>query len=82
MLGWDNSTYRNIHDKVIQLCTTDIDQIGVISQDDSLICLEYFCRDQSKRNVYTLINFDCNILRSIVDKHYILSSICKRIKLT
>ncbi|WP_041621109.1 hypothetical protein [Orientia tsutsugamushi] len=31
----------------------------------------------SKRNVYTLINFDCNILRSIVDKHYILSSICQ-----
>ncbi|WP_231840843.1 hypothetical protein [Orientia tsutsugamushi] len=74
LLGWDNSTYRNIHDKVIQLCTTDIDHI---SQDDSLICLEYFCRDQSKRNVYTLINFDCNILRSIVDKHYILSSICQ-----
>ncbi|KJV74685.1 Uncharacterised protein [Orientia tsutsugamushi] len=55
LLGWNNSTYRNIHDKVIQLCTTDIDQIGVISQDDSLICLEYFCRrpKQPKCIIYT-----------------------------
>ncbi|QES96145.1 hypothetical protein [Orientia tsutsugamushi] len=76
LLGWDNTTYRNIQDKILQLRNTETETIRVIrsTQDDIPICLEYFCEDQSAQNVlYTQVSFTFNTLRLIVEKYYYVS---------
>nr|WP_231840774.1 hypothetical protein [Orientia tsutsugamushi] len=82
LLGWDNSTYRGIQDKIVQLRNTETEAIRLIrTQDDLPICLEYYCIEQCKRNVlYTQVNFAFNTLRLIVEKHYDLSIWCQRYK--
>lgn len=75
LLGWNNRTYQDIQDKIVQLRNTETETIKVIRTQDHLpICLEYYCIEQSKRNVlYTQVNFAFNTLRLIVEKHYDLS---------
>ncbi|KJV50818.1 hypothetical protein [Orientia tsutsugamushi] len=82
LLGWDNSTYRGIQDKIVQLRNTETEAIRLIrTQDDLPICLEYYCIEQGKRNVlYTQVNFAFNTLRLILEKHYDLSIWCQRYK--
>ncbi|SPR12407.1 hypothetical protein [Orientia tsutsugamushi] len=71
LLGWDNSTYRSIQDKIVQLHNTETEAIRLLTQYDLPACLEYYCMAQGKINVlYTQVNFDFNTLRSIVEEHY------------
>nr|WP_232488873.1 hypothetical protein [Orientia tsutsugamushi] len=74
LLGWDNSTYRGIQDKIVQLRNTETEAIMLLTKDDLPTCLEYYCMEQGKLNVlYTQVDFAFNTLRLIVEEYYDLS---------